>query len=108
MIRDDIIYLVAENPEAHGVFDPPTETRKMVYCQVLSVGRNEYYAALSHGLNPSIIFRLGTRLDYAGEKVLIWNDQRYRVIRTYSDGDSIELTAEEITADRGAQNASSH
>lgn len=104
MIRDDVLYLVGESPEAHGVFDPPTENRRMVYCQVLSVGRTEYYQALSHGLHPDIIFRLSTRLDYEGEKILEWDNRRYRVIRTYSDGDAIELTAEEITADRRAQN----
>lgn len=105
---DDVLFLVGEDPRAHGVFDPPTETKRIVYCQVLSVGRSEYYQALSHGLHPDVIFRLSTRLDYRGEKILEWVGVRYRVVRTYSDGGAIELTAEEITADREVRDGRTH
>lgn len=98
---DDIIYLVAEDPEAHGIFEEHTETPRMVYCQVMSVGRSEYYRAMSNGLEPSFIFRLSDALEYRGEKIAIYKGTRYRVVRAYtmSDGNAIELTVEEVTVD---------
>lgn len=99
MVRADVIYLVAENPEAHGIFDAPTETPRMVYCTVRSVGFNEYYTALANGLNPTIVFRMAERTEYHGEKIVLWEGVRYRVVRTYIQGDGIELTCEEVTTD---------
>ena len=108
MVRADVIDLIGENPEAHGIFDPPSEGARTVFCEVRSVGFNEYYTALSHGLNPTVVFRLTERDDYKGEKILTWNGKRYRVVRTYTDNEAIELTAEEITADRGAHDGETH
>lgn len=108
MTKDDVIYLIAENPEAHGIFDPPTETRRMVYCQVLSVGRTEYWRAKDNGMHPQYIFRLSDAIEYGGEKIAEYNGKRYRIIRAYvqngesakyADSNAIELTAEEVTVD---------
>jgi len=103
MIRADICYLVAENPAAHGIFDAPDETARMVLCTVRSVGQQEFYRAMANGLHPDIVFDMPA-VNYAGEKILLWardgkTRQRYRVIRTYQDADKIELTCEEATID---------
>ena len=55
MVRADVIALVGEIPGAHGVFDPPEESRNEVPCTVRSVGYSEYYAARSAGIEPSIV-----------------------------------------------------
>ena len=100
MVRADVIYLIAENPEAHGIFDKPQEEPRMVYCEVGSVGYNEYYTALANGLNPTIVFKLAERTEYHGEKIVTWNNVRYRITRTYvNKKDGIELTCEEVTTD---------
>lgn len=118
MICDDVIYLVRENPQAHGIFDKPAETQRMVFCQVNSVTRNEFWRAHEAGLNPQFVFRLSEEADYRGEKIVIYKGVRYRVVRAYAHGDrseanlsshdraqasrarnSIDLTVTEVTHD---------
>lgn len=100
MIRADIISLVSESPGAHGIFDPPTEEERTVFCVVTSVGYNEFYAAKAAGIEPSVVFSLTNSEDYAGEKIVMWNNVRYRVVRTYLNGMGIEITCELATTDR--------
>lgn len=104
MIRDDVCYLVAEDPTAHGVFQKPAETPRMVYCSVRSVGMQEFYRAKDHKLNPSIVFELQDAVEYRGEKIVLWTgrdgvQRRYGVLRTYVNGFGIEITCEEATVD---------
>lgn len=103
MIKDDVCYLVGEDPEAHGIFDAPAETPRMVLCAVRSVGQQEFYRARANGLHPEIVF-VTQASNYAGEKIVLWardgaDQKRYRVIRTYRDGDRVEITCEEATID---------
>lgn len=100
MMRSDVIYLVAEDPEAHGVIDKPVETQRMVYCSIKSVGYQEYYRALEQDLHPALVFVLRDYAEYGGEKICVWNDVRYRVVRVYITAQqTVELTVEEATVD---------
>ena len=99
MICDDVIYLVSENPAAHGVFENTTETEKMCYCRVNSVTRNEFYKARENGIQPVYAFVLSEYADYNGEKIVIYKNKRYRVTRSYVKNHAVELTVEEATAD---------
>lgn len=94
MQKYDVITLIQENPEAHGVFDNPQETGKTVYCEVRSASRSEVYSAMAIGLNPQYVFVLAIEEDYANEKDVIYHNKRYKVIRTYVSNDGIELTVE--------------
>ena len=99
MICDDVIYFVTESPEAHGVFNKPTETQRMCYCRVNSVTRSEFYRARENGIQPQLVFVISEYADYNGEKVIIYNGKRYRVIRSYVKNHAVELTVGEATAD---------
>ena len=99
MIKRDIIYLIAEDPEAHGIFDTHEETKRKVFCDIYSVTRNEAYRAMANGLNPSFVFILSDVAEYKGEKVCEYNGTRYRIIRSYVDRQKVELTVEEVTVD---------
>ena len=99
MMFRDVITLVAENPAAHGVLDDVTETQKQVFCSVRSVGMNEAYQAMSNGLHPQFVFVLTDYADYSDEKIVLYNNKRYRVVRTYRQNQGIELTVEEVTID---------
>lgn len=99
MICDDVITLVAETPEAHGIFEPIFETGTQVFCRVDSVARSEYWRARANGLEPRYVFTLSEAADYHGEKVALWNGQRFRILRTYVHGHAIELTVAEATVD---------
>lgn len=100
MVRADVISLVSETPGAHGIFDPPSEVERTVFCTVKSVGYNEFYAAQAAGIEPSVVFNLTNAEDYAGEKIVVWNEVRYRVVRTYLNGMGIDITCELATTDR--------
>lgn len=99
MICDDVIYLISENPAAHGVFNKPTETKKMCYCRINSVTRNEFYKARENGIQPLYVFVISEYADYNGEKIVEFKDKRYRVIRSYVTNHAVELTVGEATAD---------
>lgn len=99
MVRDDVIYLVNENPQNHGVFNNPEETLTMCYCRVQSVTRQEYYRARENNIEPVYVFVLSEYADYDGQKIVIYNEKRYRVIRTYVTENEIELTVGVATAD---------
>lgn len=102
MIRAEVISLVAETPGAHGVFEARTETTRDVFAEIRSVGRNEFYKAKSAGIEPNIEFVLADYDEYEGEKIVLFDNKRYRVVRTYTNGQTIELTCEEATNDRTA------
>lgn len=100
MLFRDVMTLIREDPGAHGVTDKPTETERTVYCTVRSVGMTEAYQALANGLHPQFVFTLSDYADYDGEKICAYNGARYRIVRTYRNNQSIELTVEEVTVDR--------
>lgn len=100
MIRAEVISLVSETPEAHGVFTTISETSRDVFAEIRSVGYNEFYAAKSAGIEPSIVFVLQDYMEYNGEKVVLFDSKRFRVVRTYTNGQTIELTCEVATNDK--------
>lgn len=99
MIRATTIDLINEAPEAHGVFDAPTETVTTVFAEIRSVTRREFYEAKSAGINPELVFMLTDYADYNGQKVFLFNGERWRVIRTYANGQTLEITAGRATND---------
>lgn len=99
MNRSGVLTLIAENPAAHGIFDKPKETERTVFCTIRSVGYQEYYRALENDLHPVFVFSLADYAEYKGEKICEFENNRYRIVRTYCDGQRIELTVEEATVD---------
>lgn len=99
MIRESVITLIGEDTSAHGVHERPTETEREVFCQVLSVTRNEFYSALNVGIRPDLVFKLAVREEYQDERLAEFEDKRYEVIRTYETNDGgIELTVRKVDA----------
>ena len=93
MVRADVLTLIAETPEAHGVFETYTPTERTVFCTVRSASYTDRLAAKSEGFVPEIIFRLSHDFEYQGEKICAFRGVRYDIDRTYvSDQDWIELT----------------
>lgn len=94
MTRARVAYLIAEDPAAHGVLEEPTKTVRKVYCTERSIGQTEAYQARATGLNPELKLILQHAFEYHGEARLIYQGIRYKVLRTYRDADSIELTVQ--------------
>lgn len=91
-MRYDVCKLIKQTPDAHGAFDTITETETQVYCGVKSVTRSEYYSAFSSGLSPEWVLVISNTGDYNGEREVVFNGKRCRVIRVYNAGDTVELT----------------
>ena len=99
MKRVGIVYLITENPEAAGVLDERTETRRKTYCEEKSLSMSEVYQARASGFSPQIRLVLPQDFDYRGETVCEYNGERFSIIRDYRDektGNSTELTLERI------------
>ena len=92
MIRADVITLLKES--AHGIFEANTPTERTVFAEIQSVRQKEFYLAMNDGIQPQYTFVLTDYADYEGEKLCIYNDVLYDVIRTYTpvNGQTIELT----------------
>ena len=99
MWRQSVLTLVGESPAEHGIFDTHAETKRVVFCEVRSVGYQEFYRALEQDLHPTFVFRLADYAEYQGEKICEYDGVRYRIVRTYIDRYAIELTVEEATVD---------
>lgn len=86
--------------------------RRMVYAGEYSVGMTEVYQGMAVGFKPEVKFRLENWLDYHGEEKIEYTPfgmtepVTLRVLRTYNDGDALELTCykdnEEVTANANA------
>lgn len=99
MKRVGIVYLITEAPEARGVLDAATETRRKTYCEEKSLAMSEVYQAKATGFSPSIRLLLPQDFEYRGETLCEYKGERYRIIRDYRDektGNSTELTLERI------------
>lgn len=95
MIQADVITLISETGTPRGVYDAPTETTRRVYCTIRSVGMQERYLSMSHGLDPSIVFILAHAFEYQDEDRCVYQGNEYRIIRTYrTTDDGIELVCE--------------
>lgn len=99
MVRATTIILVKESPAAHGIFDAPDENPEEVFAEVMTASQNEYYKALSNGLETELVFRLTDYADYHGEKVLLYEGNRLRVIRTYIEEEALYIVTGRATAD---------
>lgn len=94
---NDVLTLVAPVYESDALNQRiPTgeEQLKEVFCSVDSVTRSEWYQAGHAGLKPE--FRAVINwMDYEGQTIVIYQDVRYAVYRTYRvNRDTLELYLE--------------
>lgn len=91
---DDIAYLIKEERRGRDQYGNEilTRTPRMIYCQIQSVTRAEYYAAGTDDIKPELELRITHRLDYEGESLIRYNGELYDVIRTFWGGDGVTLT----------------
>ena len=88
---NEILTLVNKTEENTSVRD--------VFCRLASIGQKEFYQAHAVDFHPEIKFVLADYLDYEGEKLVIYNEQWYRVIRTYRAGQELEIVVEKAAAE---------
>lgn len=95
MDRSNVIYLVSEEYTQDEIGQyVSTETKRMVFCDVRSITRAEWFEAGRNGMQPSFVFVIFGP-DYQDEKIVEYNGSRYGVYRTYAvRNDQLELFVE--------------
>lgn len=94
MQKADTITLLSERDNPRGVHEDPELIEREVYCTVRSVGMQEFYSALTAGVQTEIKFILSQDFEYQGERRLLYHGDPYDIVRTYvTESDTIELTA---------------
>lgn len=97
---NEVIKLVSETTtvDKYGN-DIPEYTAREVFADVRSIGMREFYSAAQTDYKPECTAVLADYRDYDSEKIVIWNDEIYHVVRTYRNGRQIELTLERRIGD---------
>ncbi len=67
---------------------------KELICEVLSIGQSEFYLAAQSEYKPEIKFKIADFLDYESEDRILYDGQYYEIIRTYRNGNALEITAQ--------------
>lgn len=90
---NDVLLLIKTEQITDDYGDPViTESSRQVFCRVASIGTKEFYQASATGLKPEIKFILADYLEYQGEKLVQYGGETYHVLRTYRNGQEMELT----------------
>ena len=74
--------LITFSPDAHEAGAAVSETMRTVKVTEKGVGMNEAYQAMGLGLNPEKRLLIPYGKDYAKERELIYEGERWKVIRT--------------------------
>lgn len=94
---DEVLILVHREYDDFGhVVD---ETLREVFCRLESVSRTEFYQAQATNLRPELVFVLPDYLEYDDEHLCIYDDDWYRVIRTYRKGQELELVVQSASTE---------
>ena len=90
---NEVIYLLTTQSNVNDVGDQiETQQKTMRFARIKSIGQSEFYQAQAQGLKPEIKFVLPDYLDYDNQEELIYNNFRYKVLRTYrTDKNELEV-----------------
>lgn len=88
----DIIYLISQETKEDDIGNMSSSDvlSKKCYAKKQSVKSNEFYNAISVGMNPTIEFVI-KRLNYSGETILKYNKEIYSVIRTVDPSNKFDI-----------------
>ena len=67
-------------------------TSRELLCGLRSITRAEFYQAAATDYRPELVFILADYYDYNNEVLANYDGQYYRVIKTYRNGQQLELT----------------
>ena len=102
-MKSNVVTLIAESPDAHGVGVDAEESSRTVFCTVKSIGMQEAYQAMGIGLSPELKVILAHDFEYDGEPIAELCGVRFKILRTYiTEQDGIELTLQRIKGNAGS------
>lgn len=88
----DVGYFMREVQTLDKLHRPKVSFKEeLFYCNEVSITQSEFYQSATVGFKPEI--KLKTKLvDLRDVSHIKYNDRYYKVLRTYKDGDNVELT----------------
>ena len=93
---DAIAYLINDGARMYDTYgnETITTTSTMVYVQPRSIYQSEFYNAAQLGLSPTLALFIANKVDYDGQKEVLYDGQLYDVVRVdwKSQKDGITLT----------------
>ena len=91
MLWKNVAYLMLETTILDKLYRPhPSYIPKKIFCNIKSVGQNEFYQAEVAGLKPEI--KIETKLiDLSNVGHVKIKDKLYKILRTYRQEDIIEI-----------------
>ena len=94
---DAIAYLVQDDVRTYDEYgnEVISQPLKEIFVQVDTVYNTEFYNAAQAGLRPTLRFYITHRIDYNGETDIVYEGERYHVIRTDWSGHGVALICEE-------------
>ena len=93
---NDIAYLCKETITQDEYLNEVTDlSEREVFVRAKSIGSREFYQAATTGYHPTVTLVLADYYDYAGESVVRYDEKLFDVIRTYRQGNRLELTLQE-------------
>lgn len=95
-MRDITIFLITQIKErGEDGQTRTTEEAREVFARLTSAGRNEFFKGQQVGFAPEYVFEVAA-VDYEGETLCAFDGIRYKVYRSYENGDMVELNVERI------------
>ena len=89
---NEVIYLMSYKTTKNEVGDLiKTPEKSMRFARIKSIGQSEFYQAQAQGLKPEIKFVLADYFDYDNQEEIVYNNFRYKVLRTYRTGNELEI-----------------
>lgn len=93
---NEVLTLIKRTYDDEGVL---VESRRDVFARLGSIGMREFYAASTTDFHPEAKFILSDYLDYNGETLVEHEGSPFRILRTYRNGQELELTVERAPVD---------
>lgn len=96
-MRDEVIYFVdiiqSDDKDEYGDPVEKKEISDAVFAEIKSISQTEFYQAQTSDYKPEIKFKITDYMDYQGQKYLIHNEIKYKVLRTFrTDSNELEIT----------------
>ncbi len=83
MIRRSVVYLIAEDPAAHGIYETWAPVTRKVFCEERALNLKLQTEAQATGLTPDLRLRLARAEEYHGEKLARYGGDLYTVVNAY-------------------------
>ena len=93
---NDIAYLCKETITQDEYLNEVTDlSEREVFVRAKSIGSREFYQAATTDYHPTVTLVLADYYDNDGESVVRYDEKLFDVIRTYRQGNRLELTLQE-------------